>query len=68
MEKSASPEDVETARREMHEAIDNLDAVKRAYEAGAGTLANLTAAADKTHEATDRYFDVMRKAQGVGGP
>jgi hypothetical protein len=60
MEKSAGPDDVETARREMHEAIDNLDAVKLAYEAGAETLANVSAATDKTHEATDRYFEAMR--------
>ncbi len=62
MEQPAGPDDIETARREMHEAIDNLDAVKLAYEAGAETLANLSAAKDKTHEATDRYFDVMRRA------
>jgi hypothetical protein len=60
MEKSAGSDDVETARREMHEAIDNLDAVKLAYEAGAETLANVSAATDKTHEATDRYFEAMR--------
>jgi len=60
MEKSAGPDEVETARREMHEAIDNLDAVKLAYEAGAETLANVSAATDKTHEATDRYFEAMR--------
>ena len=62
MEKPAGPDDIEIARREMHEAIDNLDAIRLAYKAGAETLANLSAAADKTHEATDRYFDVMRKA------
>ena len=48
----------------MHEAIDNLDAVKLAYEAGAETLANLSAAMDKSHQATDRYLDVRRKALG----
>ena len=62
MEEPAGLDEVEIARREMHEAIDNLDVVKRAYEAGAGSLAHVTAAVDKTHEATDRYFDVMRKA------
>ena len=64
MEKSAGPDDVETARREMHEAIDNLDAVKLAYGAGAETLANVSAARDKSREATDRYLDVRRKALG----
>lgn len=44
----------------MHVTIDNLDAAKRAYAAGTGTLADINAAADKTHEATDRYFDAMR--------
>lgn len=62
METPPGPDDVEIARREMHEAIDNLDAVKRAYEAGAGTLAHLNDATDKIYEATDRYFDVMRNA------
>jgi hypothetical protein len=64
MEKSAGSDDVETARREMHEAIDNLDAVKLAYGAGAETLANVSAARDKSREATDRYLDVRRKALG----
>ena len=53
------------ARREMHNMLDELDRLKRAYEAGAGTLADVNAAATKTHEATDRYFDAMRKAVGV---
>jgi len=60
MENTAGPDDVEIARREMHEAIDKLDAMRLAYTAGAETLANLSAAADKTHEATDRYFEAMR--------
>jgi hypothetical protein len=60
----ADPDEIEIARRKMHEAIDNLDAVKLAYEAGAETLANLSAAMDKSHQATDRYFDVRRKALG----
>ena len=56
------------ARLEMHNMLDELDRLKRAYEAGAGTLADLNAAATKTHEATDRYFDAMRKAVGVRIP
>ena len=56
------------ARREMHNMLDELDRLKRAYEAGAGTLADLNAAATKTHEATDRYFDAMRKAVRVRIP
>ena len=64
MKRPAGTDDVEAPRREMHEAIGNLDAVKLAYEAGAETLANRDAAADKIHEATDRYFAVMRKALG----
>jgi hypothetical protein len=53
------------ARREMHNMLDELDRAKRAYKAGAGTLADVNAAAAKTNEATDRYFDAMRKAVGV---
>jgi len=56
------------ARSEMHNMLDELDRLKRAYEAGAGTLADVNAAATKTHEATDRYFDAMRKAVGVRTP
>ena len=56
------------ARLEMHNMLDELDRLKRAYEAGAGTLAEVNAAATKTHEATDRYFDAMRKAVGVRAP
>ena len=60
----ADPDEIEIARRKMHEAIDNLDAVKLAYGAGAETLANVSAARDKSREATDRYLDVRRKALG----
>jgi len=56
------------ARHEMHNMLDELDRLKRAYEAGAGTLADVNAAATKTHEATDRYFDAMRKAVGLRTP
>ena len=48
----------------MHEAIDDLEAVKLACEAGRKTLANVSTAMDKSHQATDRYFDVRRKALG----
>jgi hypothetical protein len=57
------PTEVEIARHEMHVTIDNLDAAKLAYEAGTGSLADITAATDNTHEATDRYFDAMRRQQ-----
>jgi hypothetical protein len=55
------PTEVEIARREMHVTIDNLDAAKLAYKAGTGSLADINAATDSTHEATDRYFDAMRR-------
>ena len=57
------PTEVEIARREMHVTIDNLDAAKLAYEAGTGSLADINAASDNTHEATDRYFDAIRRQQ-----
>jgi hypothetical protein len=53
---------VEALRAEMHDALDALDAAKKAYEAGAGSLAELNLATDRTYEATDRYFDAMRSA------
>ncbi|HZR09505.1 MAG TPA: hypothetical protein VFA79_13060 [Myxococcales bacterium] len=51
---------VEALRAEMHDALDALDAAKKAYEAGTGSLAALNLATEKTYEATDRYFDAMR--------
>ncbi len=51
---------VEALRAEMHDALDALDAAKKAYEAGTGSLAALDLATEKTYEATDRYFDAMR--------
>lgn len=53
---------IEALRSEMHAALDALDAAKKAYEAGTGTLATLNLATDATYEATDRYFDAMREA------
>jgi hypothetical protein len=53
---------IEALRAQMHEALDALDAAKKAYEAGTGSLAALNLATDATYEATDRYFDAMREA------
>jgi hypothetical protein len=55
-------DETDLARREMHKMLDELDRAKRAYEAGAATLGDVNAAEAKTNEATDRYFDAMRKA------
>jgi hypothetical protein len=38
--------------------------VKEAYDAGTETLAHFDAATNRTHDATDHYFDVMRQALG----
>lgn len=56
---------VERLRAEMHATLDALDAAKRAFETGSGSLAEVEAARERTYEATDRYFDAMRGAHGT---
>jgi hypothetical protein len=53
---------VEAFRAAMHASLAELDAAKKAYETGTGSLAAVNVAADKTYEATERYFDAMRGA------
>ncbi|MGZ6124408.1 MAG: hypothetical protein ACXWLR_05585 [Myxococcales bacterium] len=53
---------LERFRAEMHASLDELDAAKRAFESGVGSLAAVEIAKEKTFEATDRYFDAMRGA------
>jgi hypothetical protein len=57
--------EAERVRAEMHETLDQLDQARKAYAAGVGTMADVHAAAEKTHDVTERYFTAMRKALGT---
>ena len=63
-----SADEVALARHQMQNLLDELDRLRRAYQAGTGTLAEVDEVATRTYEATDRYFDAMRKAGGAEAP